>query len=191
MGRRYRSQSKATAGEAAVVTSGLMVLFPAWIVLGALLFPVFNFFGFVISFVPMLFLFKFAFNTSIGSKGILNDAPPGSRISACFPKIIKSKKEPQNQQDSELFRLYEATKDEILKCKRNDPLVNLEEAEKALLAIMRKIGFHAYTSNDIRVGARIMDKATSHPRPLIRIGPRGDRYEERVTKDGRLYRRYF
>lgn len=192
MGRRYRTKSNATTGEAVAIMFGFMVFFVVWIILGAILFPVFNLFSFVISFVPMLFLFKFAFNVGNGLQKVLNNAPPGSRKSACFPEIIKSKKEPQNEQEAKLFRLYEAAEDEILKCKRNDDsLVNLEEAEKTLLEIMHKIGFHPYTSNDIKVGRKIMDKAASHPRPLIRIGPRGGRYEERFTKDGRLYRRYF
>ena len=68
MGRRYRTKSNATAGEAIALTCGFIVFFPAWLVFGLLLFSVFSIFSFVISFVPMIFLFKFAAESGAGTR---------------------------------------------------------------------------------------------------------------------------
>ena len=59
-----------------VLTCGFIVLFPAWIVFGALLFPLLNVFAFVISFVPMMYLFKFAFDAGIGANKNVKQYPP-------------------------------------------------------------------------------------------------------------------
>ena len=72
MGRRYRTKSNTTAGEALAVTCGFIVFFPAWLVFGLLLFPVFSIFSFVISFVPMIFLFKFAAESGAGKRRLKN-----------------------------------------------------------------------------------------------------------------------
>ena len=217
MGRRYRTKSEASAGELLAITCGLVVFFPTWFLLGASLFPAIGVFGFLVSFLPLLWLFSFAEKAGTGalrrnenSKGVPRrkdelvkksnfDNSASMTRRSLFQQRVKTNRSPKSKEEEQLQKLYERSESLVVKYINNisnDPGAGekLAEAESALWKIYEKLGYHPYTSIDREVDfirGRDDFNEEMQGQHEIKVGERGGVYTDALTKDGRPYRRYF